>query len=92
MSIHEDNSGSLVLAETLPPQFTPRRNHYSSKTIWFCEKIHKHEVKLKKIATVEKLGDTLKRAFRGLASDIFARSWWYGRYMSRLNNALRREC
>ena len=24
VSVHEDNSGALVLAKTLPPQFTPR--------------------------------------------------------------------
>jgi len=24
VSIHEDNSGALVLVKTLPPQFTPR--------------------------------------------------------------------
>ena len=24
MSVHEDNSGALILAETIPPQFTPR--------------------------------------------------------------------
>ena len=24
VSIHEDNAGALVLAETMPPEFTPR--------------------------------------------------------------------
>jgi hypothetical protein len=35
LSVHEDNSGALVLAKTLPPQFTPQSKHYASKTIWF---------------------------------------------------------
>ena len=35
VSVHEDNSGALILAETLPPQFTPRSKHYAAKTIWF---------------------------------------------------------
>ena len=35
VSVHEDNSGALVLAETLPPQFTPRSKYYAIKTIWF---------------------------------------------------------
>ena len=35
VSIHEDNAGALVLAETLPPQFTPRSKHCAIKTIWF---------------------------------------------------------
>ncbi len=40
VSVHEDNSGALVLAEMLPPQFTPRSKYYAIKTIWFCEQIH----------------------------------------------------
>ena len=35
VSIHEDNAGALILAETLPPQFTPRSKFYAIKTIWF---------------------------------------------------------
>ena len=35
VSVHEDNLGALVLAETLPPQFTPRSRYYATKTIWF---------------------------------------------------------
>jgi hypothetical protein len=56
VSIHEDNSGALVLAETLPPQFMPRSKYYATKTIWFREEIHKHGIKLKKIETSEQLG------------------------------------
>ena len=41
VSVHEDNLGALVLAETLPPQFTPCGKYYATKTIWFWEKIHK---------------------------------------------------
>jgi hypothetical protein len=37
VSIHEDNSGALVLAKTLPPQFTPRSKYYAIKKIWFRE-------------------------------------------------------
>ena len=57
VSIHEDNSGALILAETLPPQFTPRSKHYAIKTIWFREEIVKRGIKLLKIDTVEQLGD-----------------------------------
>jgi hypothetical protein len=32
-SVHEDNSGALVLAKTLPPQFIPQSKYYASKTI-----------------------------------------------------------
>ncbi len=57
VSIQEDNSGALVLAETLPPQFTPRSKYYATKPIWFREEIHKRGIKLEKIETSEKLGD-----------------------------------
>jgi len=33
VSIHEDNSGALVLCKTLPPQFTPRSKYCAIKTI-----------------------------------------------------------
>ena len=46
VSVHEDNSGALVLAETLPPQFTPRSKYYATKTIWFREEINRRGIKL----------------------------------------------
>jgi hypothetical protein len=56
VSIHEDNLGALVLAKTLPPQFTPRSKYYAIKTIWFCEEIFKRNIQLNKIDTVKQLG------------------------------------
>jgi hypothetical protein len=38
-SIHEDNLRVLVLAKTLPSQFTPRIKYYIVKMIWFCVNI-----------------------------------------------------
>jgi hypothetical protein len=57
VSVHEDNSGALILAETIPPQFTPRSKYYCTKTVWFREEIMKRQVSLKKIDTKEQLGD-----------------------------------
>ena len=57
LSVHQDNLGALVLAKTLPPQFTPRSKYYASKRIWFREEIHKRCIKLLKIDSVEQLGD-----------------------------------
>ena len=57
VSIHEDNAGALILADTLPPQYTPRSKHYHIKTIWVQEQIKKLEIKLVKIATSEQLDD-----------------------------------
>lgn len=62
VSIHEDNAGALVLAETLPPQFTPRSKHYAIKTIWFREQIVKRGIKLFKIETSEQLGDLFTKS------------------------------
>ena len=78
VSIHEDNSGALVLANTLPPQFTPRSKYYATKTIWFREEIHKRGIKLKKIKTREQLGDILTKGlpqatFEYLQEKII---WW----------------
>ncbi len=57
VSIHKDNAGALILAETLPPQFTPRSKHYAIMTVWFRDQIVKRGIKLLKIETVEQLGD-----------------------------------
>ena len=53
VSIHEDNLGALVLAKTLPPQYSPRSKYYTIKTIWFCEEIFKRDVQLHKIDSLE---------------------------------------
>ena len=57
VSVDEDNAGALVLAETIPPQFTPRSKYYAIKTVQYREEIHKRGIKLLKIDTVEQLGD-----------------------------------
>jgi hypothetical protein len=59
VSVHKDDSGALVLAETLPPQFTPRSKYYE---------INKHGIKLLKIETSEQLGDMFTK---GLAKAMF---------------------
>jgi hypothetical protein len=68
VSVHEDNSSALVLAETLPPQFAPRSKYYATKTVWFCEEINKRGIKLLKIETSEQLGDMFTK---GLAKPTF---------------------
>jgi hypothetical protein len=68
VSVHEDNLGALVLAKTLPPQFTPRSKYYATKTIWFWEEINKRGIKLLKIETSEQLVDIFTK---GLAQPTF---------------------
>ncbi len=57
VSIHEDDAGALILAETIPHEFTPSSKYYAIKTVWFQEEIQKRAIKLLKIDTVEQLGD-----------------------------------
>ena len=68
VSVHKDNLGALVLAKTLPPQFTPRSKYYTAKTIWFREEIHKRRIKLLKIDITEQLWDMFTK---GLAQPTF---------------------
>ena len=51
--IHEDNKGTLVLDQTLPPQFTPASKHYAVKTHWFRERCIDLGIVTKKILTTE---------------------------------------
>ncbi len=46
--VHKDNDGSSVLAETIPPQFTPRSKYCAIKMVWFREEIKRCGVKLLK--------------------------------------------
>jgi hypothetical protein len=79
VSIHGVNSGALVLAKTLPPQFTPQSKYYAIKTIWFCEEIFKRDIQLNKIDTVEQLGDIFTpKVSQELFSNISKRRSWDG--------------
>jgi hypothetical protein len=73
VSIHEDNSGALVLAKTLPPQFTPQSKYYTIKTIWFREEIFKRDVQLHKIDTVKQLGDIFTKSLTRFVLNISRR-------------------
>ena len=68
VSIHEDNSGALILADMIPPEYTPRSKWYHTKTIWFREEIKRRAISLLKIDTAEQLGDIFTK---GLARPIF---------------------
>jgi hypothetical protein len=57
VSVHEDNAGALILAQTIPPWFTPRSKYYAIEVVWFREEIVKRGIKLLKIETIEQLGD-----------------------------------
>ena len=77
VTIHEDNSGALVLATTLPPQFTPRSKYYAIKTVWFREGIIAKGVKVVAIETRLQLGDIFTK-MPGLATFVFLRELLLG--------------
>ena len=56
-----DNTRALILAEKIPPQFTPRSKYYAITTVWFREEIIKRCVKLLAIASAEQLGDAFTK-------------------------------
>ncbi len=62
VSIHEDNAGALVLANTKPPQYTPRSKHYAIKTNWFREQIITRGIEVVKIDTKDQLGDVFTKS------------------------------
>jgi hypothetical protein len=62
------NSGTLVLAKTLPPQFIPQNKYYAIKTLWLREEIFKRDIHLNKIDRVVSLGDIFTK---GLTRVVF---------------------
>ncbi len=68
VSMHEGNSGALVLAKTLPPRLRPKASITQSRQIWFREEIVKRGIQLQKIDTVEQLGDIFTQ---GLTRVVF---------------------
>ena len=69
---HEDNVG-LIIAETLPPQFTPRSKHYAIKTVWFREQIVTCGMVLVKINTVKQLGDMFTKGLEKVSFEYLCK-------------------
>ncbi len=78
VSIHEDNLGALVLAQILPPQFTPRSKYDAIKTIWFREEIFKSGIQLIKIDTINQLGESSLKVSQKLFSNTSEKKSWDG--------------
>ena len=57
ITLHEDNSGALILTKTIPPEFTPRSKFYALKTIRFREQIMELRIIVIKVDTKLKWGD-----------------------------------
>mmetsp|Transcript_4163 Transcript_4163/g.6401 ORF Transcript_4163/g.6401 Transcript_4163/m.6401 type:complete len:708 (-) Transcript_4163:225-2348(-) len=68
ITIHEDNSSALELANTIPPEYTSRSKFYHIETIWFREQIVTRGIEVVKIETTEQLGDIFTK---GLTKEVF---------------------
>ena len=87
ITIHEDNSGALILATTPPLQFTPCSKHYTIKTIWFRKKIIEYKIKVNPIKTHLQLGDILTKMSPQVTFEFLCnllQGWW--------QSLLKREC
>ncbi len=62
VSIHENNTGDLVLVNTKPLQNTPQSKHYAIKTNWFREQIITLGIEVVKIDTKDQLGDVFTKS------------------------------
>ena len=68
VTLHEDNAGALILANTLPPEYTPRSKFYHIETIWFREQINLRGINVVAVPTKEQLGDIFTK---GLSVEAF---------------------
>ena len=64
ISIHEDNSGALVLGKLELPIMTPRSKHYADKYHWFRRRVNREGsgIKLLKIDTKDQLGNIFTKS------------------------------
>ena len=82
VSVNEDDLGALVLAETLPPQFTPRSKYYATKFIWFLEEITNGESSFLRLILLNSLGIFSPRVWLSLRLSTFDPKSWVGNYLT----------
>lgn len=70
----ENESGAIVLANTLPLEYTPRSKfyHYYIETIWFREQVFHRGIKVVDVDTHERFGDIFTK---GLSKVVFEYLW-----------------
>ncbi len=71
VTVHKDNSGALVLANALPPEYTPRSKFYHIETIWFREQIVLRGIKILKSIRTKSLVISSLRICRRWCLSIF---------------------
>lgn len=64
VTVWEDNSGALTLANLEPGRMTPRSKHYGVKYHWFREHLNPNGIQVLKIDTADQQADMLTKALR----------------------------
>jgi hypothetical protein len=64
VTVWEDNTGALTLANLEPGRMTPRSKHYAVKYHWFREHLKPNGIEVLKIDTEDQLADMLTKALR----------------------------
>ena len=64
VTVREDNSGALTLANLEPGRMTPRSNHYGVKYHWFREHLKPNNIEVLKIDTKDQQADMLMKALQ----------------------------
>ena len=78
VSIHEDNSGALVLSKTLPPQFTPEANITQSRLFGFAKRFSNAVFNYTKSTLSNNWETSLRRVSPKLYLNISERKSWDG--------------
>ena len=64
VTVWEDNTGALTLANLEPGRMTPRSKHYGVKYHWFREHLKPNGIEVVKIDTEDQKADMLTKALR----------------------------
>ena len=64
VTVWEDNTGALTLANLEPGRMTPRSKHYGVKYHWFRQHLKPNGIKVLKIDTMDQQADMLTKALR----------------------------
>jgi hypothetical protein len=63
-TLHEDNTGAMILAKMEPGRMTPRSKHYGVKHHWFRTKLKPNEIEIDRIDTKLQRADFLTKSLR----------------------------
>ncbi len=63
-TLHEDNTGAMILAKMEPGRMTPRSKHYGVKYHWFRTKLKPNEIEIARIDTKLQRADFLTKSLR----------------------------